>query len=109
MSYVLSICAGSPRMPFRRAPIRNASQPFWPKNELPPQLASVALLQRFAVLGLVTSHGSQLKPLACWLVARAPLTAFIRLVICWSANVASAALPIRVAMYLYEARPISAE
>src|ERR1041385_343362 len=109
MSYVLSIWAGSPRMPFRRAPIRNASQPFWPKNELPPQLASVALLHLLAVLGRVTSQGSQLNPFVAWLGASAPLTAFIRLVICWSANVASAVLPIRVAMYLYDARPINAE
>src|SRR5215469_13108787 len=105
MSYVLSIIVGSPRGPFRAAPIRNASQPFWPKNELPPQLASVALLQRFAVLGWFTSHGSQLKLLADWLAATAALVALRRLVICWSANVASAALPIRVAMYLYDARP----
>src|SRR5262245_10061171 len=108
MSYVLSIITGSPRMPVRLAPIRKASQPFWPKNELPPQLASVALLQRLAVLGRVTSQGSHRKLFVCWLVARALLTAFIRLVICWSAYVASAVLPMRVATYLYEARPISA-
>src|SRR5215467_1924324 len=109
MSYVLSIIAGLPRTPFSVAPIRNASQPFWPKNELPPQLASAALLHRFAVLGRVTSHGSQLKLFADWLAATALFVALRRLVICWSANVASAALPMRVAMYLYEARPIRAE
>src|SRR6266536_5706107 len=109
MSYVLSVIAGLPRTPLRLAPIRNASQPFLPKNELPPQLASVALLHRLAVLGRLTSQGSQLKPLAAWLAATPLLVAFSRLVSCWSANVASAALPMRVAMYLYEARPISAE
>src|SRR5437660_4653429 len=109
MSYVLSIIAGSPSGPFRTAPIRNASQPFWPKNELPPQLASVALLHRLAVLGRVTSQGSQLNLFADWLAATALFVALRRLVICWSAYVASAVLPMRVAMYLYEARPISAE
>src|SRR2546421_12899448 len=109
MSYVLSTSAGSPIGPFRAAPIRKASQAFCPKKPLPPQLASVALLHRLAVFGRVTSQGSQLNLLADMLAESAPLVALSRLVICWSAKVASAALPIRVAMYLYEARPISAE
>src|SRR5690242_12833029 len=96
-------------MPVSAPAISMVSHWFCPAQPGEAQLASLNVPQRLALLGRFTSHGRKLKPLADWLLPSTEFSAFNRLVYCVLAYVASVVLPSRVAMYLYDASPISAE